>query len=486
MTTAILNINDAGLQLALDGELARTSPGYAVLDSHKLMVGEDAAQHAKLLPRWANNRFWDQLTTSPLPNATDRIRHHADLALAHLEALWHPIRKQAGDMLICVPGYYSQENLGLLLALCNTAAIPVRGLVDSSVIAASNLSLAKTVLHLDIHLHRITLTRLSNDGILTRRHVKTVAESGLVTLRERWANIIASQFIQTTRFDPLHDAAMEQRLFDTLPGWIATLDSEPLTRFELTDDESSPTLSKEGLSKAKARLSKESASKKGSSKKDRTSRTVTISQDTLLAAVNQLYPRIVQAIRQEAGNEGRVSLLLAPGFAGFPGLKESLQLVSQLDVIDLSPSLTLDAAWARKDEVAADIADDGGVSHVTRLTASAPATNPTDSQAASPTASQAASQQQGGHPTHLLAGHQAWPIGSSFKLDADLSGGPKQQHDKPAATLHTRSGALMLEPGDQAVAINGEVCKASREIKIGDTLSIGEHELTFIRVHPNG
>ena len=45
MTTAFLNINDADLQLALDGKLARTSPGYAVLDNDKLMqVGQGARQ----------------------------------------------------------------------------------------------------------------------------------------------------------------------------------------------------------------------------------------------------------------------------------------------------------------------------------------------------------------------------------------------------------------------------------------------------------
>ena len=441
MTTAILNINDAGLQLALDGKLVRTSPGYAVLDNSKLMLGEEAAQHAKLLPRWANNRFWDQLNTSALPNATDQIRHHADLALAHLEHLWQPASHAARDLLICVPGHYSNDSLGLLLALCKAAKIAVRGLVDTSVLAASNLKLASRVLHLDINLHRITLSQLSNEGVLARRSVQTLAEIGLAALRERWANIIAGQFIQATRFDPLHDAVMEQRLFDTLPNWIASLEGEPLTRFDLADN---PGDESQGAN-----------------------RSVTLPLDSLLTAVNQLYPRIIQAIRQEAGDSGTVSLLLAPGFAGFPGLRDSLQLIQQLEIIALPQTQIIDAAWAGRNE----ITPDDGVVHVTRLKSLQQARAPASQQ----------SPNRVSHPTHLLAEHGAWPIGDSFKLE-DLLADNLRQAGKATATLHVRSGSLMLEPGDLAVTVNGDAIQGSCKLKIGDRLGLGQIELTLICV----
>ena len=60
MSLAIFNLNDASVQLGLDKDLLRSSPGYAVLNDNDLMIGELAASNTKLLPRWTNNRFWSQ------------------------------------------------------------------------------------------------------------------------------------------------------------------------------------------------------------------------------------------------------------------------------------------------------------------------------------------------------------------------------------------------------------------------------------------
>ena len=233
MTLAVININDAGIQLALDGELMCTSPGFAVLNDDRLLTGEEASKNARLLPRWTNNRFWSQLTTNPLANKTDQIRHHADLAFAHLEALWLPVKGDISDVIFVVPGYYTNENLVLLLGLAKECNLPLSAIVDQSVVVASNLQLQGTVLHLDIHLHSITLTKITNSGSLLRQEVKTVIETGLFTLWDRWANIIGNQFIQTTRFDPMHEAASEQQMFNQLPEWIANLTDGNMNTFVL-------------------------------------------------------------------------------------------------------------------------------------------------------------------------------------------------------------------------------------------------------------
>ena len=105
MGLAIFILNDAGIQLSLDGDLLRSSPGYALLNNNELMVGEPAAANTKLLPRWTNNRFWSQLTTAPMQGGTNQIRHHADLALAHLEDLWQPISDRTTQAIFVVPGW---------------------------------------------------------------------------------------------------------------------------------------------------------------------------------------------------------------------------------------------------------------------------------------------------------------------------------------------------------------------------------------------
>ena len=267
MSIAVFNINDAGIQLTVDSELVRTSPGIAVLNDNSLLTGEQASNNVKLLPRWTNNRFWSQLNTNPLPNSTEQVRHHADIAFAHLEDLWLPVSKEVANVILIVPGYYLNNDLALLLGIARECGMPVKGIVDQSVIAASNLPLRSNVIHLDVHLHSFSLTQISNRGILARKNVKTILETGLSTLLDRWANIIASQFIQTTRFDPMHNADTEQQLFNLLPGWIRNLQDSNTHSFSL--------------------------------KAADTEHSVAISQENLLKACTPLYPQIVQAIRSE-------------------------------------------------------------------------------------------------------------------------------------------------------------------------------------------
>ena len=56
--------------------------------------------------------------------------------------------------------------------------------------------------------------------------VATVARNvlprpGWLALQQAWTDRVASEFVRRTRYDPLHEAASEQRLWDALPGWLA-------------------------------------------------------------------------------------------------------------------------------------------------------------------------------------------------------------------------------------------------------------------------
>ncbi len=433
MSLAVININDAGIQLGIEGELVRTSPGFAVLDNGKLMTGEEASRNARLLPRWTNNRFWSQLTTTPLNNKTDQIRHHADLAFAHLEDLWLPVKKDASAAILVVPGYYTNENLGLLLGMARECDLPVAGVVDQSVLAATNLPLQRTVLHLDIHLHAITLTRITNTGALLRRDVKTVMETGLFTLWDRWANIIANQFIQTTRFDPMHEAKSEQQMFDQLPTWISDRDENGMTAFVLDVGT--------------------------------TEHTVAVSNESLLKACTPLYPQIVQMIRQEIPAGESASLLLSHHFKGFPGLKDSLALVTNLEVIDLAELKSVASATEHQGEI---IGDAGGISHVVQLSAG-------ELRTLSHTASS-------NRVTHILWGNHAIAVGASFKLDADLANGP-QPSTTPVCTFYPRGDEMFMDCHDTAsVKVNGQPAEPTMAVSPGDVLTIGEGEITFITV----
>ena len=438
MSIAVFNINDAGIQLTVDNELVRTSPGVAVLNNNSLLTGEEASKNVKLLPRWTNNRFWSQLNTNPLPNSTEQVRHHADIAFAHLEDLWLPASKEVSDVILIVPGYYHNTDLGLLLGIAHECGMPVKGIVDQSVIAASNLPLRSNIIHLDVHLHSFTLTQISNQGVLSRKNVKTILETGLSTLLDRWANIIASQFIQTTRFDPMHNADTEQQLFDLLPDWIRNLQDSNTHSFSV--------------------------------KAAGTEHSVAISQESLLKACTPLYPQIVQAIRSEIVANEPASLLLSHRLQGFPGLKESLKLVANLEIIDLPEEKANDSAATHN----ATIIDDGGtVSHVVQLGTGELAT-PTKQETSTTGV------------THILWRHQATAIGKALPIDADLSAGPRFSHD-PAFTLYARNDEIMIECGaTDMIKINGAAVDPERPLKLGDQIELAGDQLTLISVPRDG
>jgi hypothetical protein len=415
--------------------LLRTSPGIAVLDDGRLMTGEEASRHARLLPRWTNNRFWNELNTSPLANGNQQIRHHADLVLAHLENLWADIRTQSDQVVLVVPGYYTNEHLGLLLGIAREANIPVVGVVNGALLAACNLPLQGTVLHLDVHLHAITLSRLSNDGSLALKSTRTIVETGLSTLWDRWANIIANQFIQSTRFDPMHDARSEQQTFDRLPDWIANLQDSGMHAFQLDLDD--------------------------------VEHSVAVSNESLLKACTPLYPQIVQAVRAEVPEGTGASLLISHRFKGFPGLIQSLELVSNVELVDLTEVKVIGSAHLHRDQI---ISETESISHVVQLDAGELSSSPALSEAP--------------RATHLLWQHRAYPVGSGLMLDGDLSMGPRRSSN-PVCMLYPRNNQLYLEC-TQRISLNGERIEGVHPLSPGDVLNINNQDITLIAVGSDG
>ena len=435
MALACINLHDPGLQLALNGKLLRTSPGFAVLDRQQLLVGEAALAAARLLPRWTSSRFWWALNTEPLPNGTPQIRHHADLAFAQLEDLWQPIRKRAKAVILCVPSHYAEESLGLLLGMAKECGMPVKGLVDRATLAAAGMAPAPALLHLELHLHGITLARLGGKRALARQTVQTISETGLAALWEKWADLIARQFIQATRFDPMHDAAMEQQLFDRLPGWLQAAGAAGgPAPFELRQG-------------------------------DRTHR-INLAPDAVLGPVSPIYAQLAEALRAEAAPGQRLPLLVSHAFTGFPGLADALAQVSGLDLLPVPAEKLVVAATERREEI---IGKGDGIAHVVQLAAASGGAAPAEAPQA-PAA--------GEQPTHWLEGGTAHPIGDACQL--------------PGCVLRRQGGQLLMEPhgtedkAGKAALVNGKALAGARPLALGDRVTLDGRQITMIRVAADG
>lgn len=244
MTRIAVELNDTGLQVASEGSggapvlVGEPSPGFAMLHQGRVLVGDEAAHRHRLAPLHAQNRFWHALGLEALPWSAQGAGTVADLAHAHLAATLAPARGDDvnAELLLAVPPGYTREQLGLLVGIANECGVVARGLVDAGLAAVVTVPPSACMLHLDLQLHQATATLIEmarSDGMLRRSRYELLPGVGQQAFRQALATTIATTFVRDTRFDPLHQAATEQRLHDALPGWLQTLEASEEAEAEL-------------------------------------------------------------------------------------------------------------------------------------------------------------------------------------------------------------------------------------------------------------
>tara|TARA_R110002072_G_scaffold89232_8_gene200097 strand:- start:13432 stop:14694 length:1263 start_codon:yes stop_codon:yes gene_type:complete len=409
------------MQLGIDGTRVHTTVGFAVIDQSKLLIGNLAQQNAKLLPRWTNNRFWNQLSTDNLSNATSEVRHHADLAFAHLEDVASHLSADA--LVLAIPAFYDKAQLGLLLGMCKEAGLPVTSLVDMSLLAIANQVSHPTAMYLDVGLHRITLTALRTDGAIRQTGQQTIAEMGLATFWDRWASLVAEQFIQSSRFDPMHEAASEQKLFNQIPAFMANSAGSSTMAFELD------------LGNIK--------------------RSTTLSKDQLLGATSSVYPSIVQNIRQLMSAGEPASLFVSNRFSCFPDLAASLALIPQLDICYLDEDHILQAGHELWDRLGT--AGDN-VPHITTLAL---------------TPGRPAPSTQAARATHLLVGQNAYPMRKPRQIISAQNGELQEGSESALAVISLESNQAQLRVLASGIKLNGALLDTGHHLlSPGDVIDI--------------
>jgi hypothetical protein len=232
VATIAIEINDAGLTVAAPGEVLAVEPGYALVDGKRIVTGAAAHAEARLRPRYVSNRYWAGLSLERGTVGIAGVQNTAELAFAQLNDLWSRFKDRAGDVLLVVPGSYDKTQLGILLGLAQECGMPVRGMLDVAAAASARPYPGRQLVYVDASLHRLCVTRLSQDRDVTALEERSLATTGLAALNDLFAKRIAEFFVLATRFDPFHHAASEQALYDSLPQWLEQLRAAP--KAELT------------------------------------------------------------------------------------------------------------------------------------------------------------------------------------------------------------------------------------------------------------
>ncbi|HZF24908.1 MAG TPA: FHA domain-containing protein [Steroidobacteraceae bacterium] len=233
MTRGAIEINDAGVLVAVDGVVRQSSPGYAWLDREPALIGAAALRASRIEPLNINNRFWNELDERPLLIRAAAGRSHADLAFLHLSEIWRDLAEQPQSVRFVVPATLRPQQLALLLGIAREARVPVAGFVDTAVALASTAPDNGRLLYVDVHLHNTSVTAVAVGERARRERSELARNAGWLAFIDTWLRMVGREFVARTRFDPLHRAAIEQQLFDALPGWLEQLQSSDAIDIEL-------------------------------------------------------------------------------------------------------------------------------------------------------------------------------------------------------------------------------------------------------------
>ena len=225
--TISLDLGDSGLLgLAEGGGVFGPSPGCALVLGERLFLGEEARQRSRLSPRLVASDFWARLDADPLGPPFPQGLTSADLVHAHLESIWRKAKAGTDEVILALPGVYDESQMGVLLGITQSLAMPVGGLVDAAVAAASAGFPGERLIHLDLGLRRAVATEIRQGDSLVRERVVRIDRFGLDEIHDAQMRGAAEAFVRRERFDPLHDAGTEQQLFDRLPALLAALSRE--------------------------------------------------------------------------------------------------------------------------------------------------------------------------------------------------------------------------------------------------------------------
>ncbi len=443
MSLLAIEINDCGLIAVRDSKVVLDSPGFALLENGKPTVGRSAAKKAYLLPSQVSTRFWDELSTTPLPRTLDPGMTHADLVYAHLATIWEAERNRCDGVILAVPAFYSRAQLELLLGITRAIQMPVVGLVDIGVAGAWQQTVGwRTALHLDIYLHRVALSRLAVHPEIARTATHASPAVGMIALDKTWVSAIARRFVRETRFDPQHGGQTEQTLHDELPRLLRNLHAQSTAMATLAFG--ARTFS------------------------------VTLSRDELARAASDMYRHILALVTPHLAEPGPVGVLLSAHLTGLPGLSERLSALGDFEIRALAPGAGARGALEQQQRL---LQTPGSLSLVTRLPAASGAAL---SQAPAPPPPPSAATPS---PTHLLYRGVAHPLGEvPFTLGRELAPGLAGLRilsdaagiSRDHCTLLNHDGRLLLEDHSRyGTYVNGEKVKGSRALSVGDRIRLG-------------
>lgn len=254
-----IELHDRAVSFARRGQILSTAPSAVWDGSTEELAGTNAWSALRRHPTATSTRHLGALLGQPV--ASDRSTALVAAELARRLAAQAPAPDES--VWIVTPARALESGLGTVLAIARNLSLRVDGLVDSGIAAVAALGIEGAAIVLELGLHHTAATSIDRDGGQVRRRRTVVTErGGLMGFYQAWLELVSTAMVKQTRFDPLHDAATEQRLFDSLATWarqaaihgsVCVVLSKGTQRFEVA-------LTRDQFARAARNLSREIAS----------------------------------------------------------------------------------------------------------------------------------------------------------------------------------------------------------------------------------
>jgi len=449
MTVLGAHLDDAEFAVARDGATLASAPSIVHADPSDLSrFGAPAADTARRTPHLVSLTHW-----STLARGAALARPVQSVLRAELRERLGTLHRPGDRLQLAVPAALEAPALGWVLGACRAGSLPVAALYDAAAVAVSALGLQGTVVVLEAGLHHLGAVRVVTEGGTARRRAARVTrDTGLMALRQAWMQLVAEAMLLRSRFDPLHDAASEQRLFERIMPAAAEAATEGSVTLEL------PT---GGLPCS-----------------------VTLSRDQFAAAARPAQRALLSSIDRLRPPGAAFTLLVPAALLAVPGLAPSLFALPNSRVVVLPSGLIARAVSMLSAEIAA--ADE---STEVLLHRAVPQMPPLE--VASELVVGANDPPHRAPPTHVLWEGQALPLVGALEVGRAPAAGGVRLGDGLAgiSRMHcslraSTSGVELVDHSRFGTWLNGRRVAGRASLAAGDRIRVGDPgvELALIAV----
>lgn len=212
-----LHLDDAALAVASDGQGLVVQPSILHSDPADVArFGTSADDVARRQPLSVSTRHWRELARLGSSTPSSIISLIQAECTARLGATPGPIQ-------IAVPASFGAQTCGVVCSILRTQGAEVRGFHDAAAVTVAAAEVGSNALVLEVGLHHVAASAVTTVAHEVRRRTTSLrADRGECALREAWLELVSEAMVRRARFDPLHDAADEQRLYDNVMDWART------------------------------------------------------------------------------------------------------------------------------------------------------------------------------------------------------------------------------------------------------------------------